>query len=232
VSGGGGNLGTAALDVTAPNIVGTVVVTGGGAIIGSPSNGDPLLGALGFNGGPGMATLAPAPGSPALTRGVSCPAVDERGVARPTGLCDLGAFQRSAAPSVTPPIPILAIPHPDLSILRVTVSGRGKLRIIVRTTGAGSLRALATALRPRKPAKHAVKRTVARFTYGATSAMARGPGTLAITVKPSRAATSLLERGKRLKVMITVKFLPTTGGAVTKASTARVKLAKAKRKRK
>jgi len=32
--------------------------------------------------------------------GSGCPAVDERGVARPRRLCDLGAFQRSAAPAV------------------------------------------------------------------------------------------------------------------------------------
>ena len=61
---------------------------------------DPLLGALAFNGGPGMQTLALRAGSPALAVGSGCPAVDERGVARPPGHCDLGAFQRSAAPAV------------------------------------------------------------------------------------------------------------------------------------
>jgi len=61
---------------------------------------DPLLGALAFNGGPGMQTLALQAGSPALAVGSGCPAVDERGVARPPGHCDLGAFQRSAAPAV------------------------------------------------------------------------------------------------------------------------------------
>ena len=65
---------------------------------------NPLLGALAFNGGPGMQTLALQAGSPALAVGSGCPAVDERGVARPPGHCDLGAFQRSAAPAVAPAV--------------------------------------------------------------------------------------------------------------------------------
>ena len=65
---------------------------------------NPLLGALAFNGGPGMQTLALQAGSPALAVGLGCPAVDERGVARPPGHCDLGAFQRSAAPAVAPAV--------------------------------------------------------------------------------------------------------------------------------
>ena len=48
------------------------------------------------NGGP-VQTAALQPGSPAIGKGVSagCPTTDARGVARPSGSCDVGAFQLS-----------------------------------------------------------------------------------------------------------------------------------------
>jgi hypothetical protein len=54
----------------------------------------PLLGPLADNGGP-TDTLALLPGSPAINAGGSagCPATDQRGVPRPKGHCDIGAFQ-------------------------------------------------------------------------------------------------------------------------------------------
>ena len=57
-------------------------------------NTNPLLGPLANNGGP-TDTLALLPGSPAITAGGSagCPATDQRGVPRPPGHCDIGAFQ-------------------------------------------------------------------------------------------------------------------------------------------
>ena len=56
---------------------------------------DPLLGALGAYGG-GTQTLPLLPGSAAIDTGndTSCPATDQRGVARPQGThCDLGAYE-------------------------------------------------------------------------------------------------------------------------------------------
>ena len=55
---------------------------------------NPLLGPLANNGGP-TNTLALLPGSPAINAGGSagCPATDQRGVPRPPGHCDIGAFQ-------------------------------------------------------------------------------------------------------------------------------------------
>jgi hypothetical protein len=55
---------------------------------------DPMFGALADNGGP-TPTLALLPGSPARdAAGTSCPAVDQRGQARPAGAdCDAGAFE-------------------------------------------------------------------------------------------------------------------------------------------
>lgn len=58
---------------------------------------NPLLGPLANNGGP-TDTLALLPGSPAINAGGSagCPATDQRGVPRPPGHCDVGAFQLAA----------------------------------------------------------------------------------------------------------------------------------------
>jgi len=53
--------------------------------------GDPRLGPLGAHGGP-TETAVPGAGSPALGAGASCPASDQRGVARPSA-CTLGAVE-------------------------------------------------------------------------------------------------------------------------------------------
>ncbi len=54
---------------------------------------DPRLGRLAANGGPTM-TQALLPGSPAINGATSCPDHDQRGVARPRGRCDIGAYER------------------------------------------------------------------------------------------------------------------------------------------
>jgi CSLREA domain-containing protein len=117
VANGGGATNDIASDqstylVTAPSGSSAVVHTGQSDIVttsvydqengqsdGVPLSGDPKLGALGFHGGPGMETVAPTAGSPALASGSGCPAVDERGVARLSGECDIGAVQ-PAAPTI------------------------------------------------------------------------------------------------------------------------------------
>ena len=61
---------------------------------------DPLLLALADNGGFSQ-TMALQAGSPAIDAGSGCPAVDQRGVARPAGpACDIGAYE---APGAAPP---------------------------------------------------------------------------------------------------------------------------------
>jgi len=66
---------------------------------------DPRTGLLAFNGGP-TPTTALLAGSPALNAGnpaapgggaLACEAVDQRGVARPAGGCDIGAFEATTA---------------------------------------------------------------------------------------------------------------------------------------
>jgi len=53
---------------------------------------DPMLGAIGSNGGP-TPTMLPQAGSPALGIGQSCPATDQRGDARPASNCTAGAVE-------------------------------------------------------------------------------------------------------------------------------------------
>ena len=86
-----GNVGT----VTAFNQTGDLTGTGA-----APLN--PMLGALGNNGGPTQ-THALLPGSPAINAGTStgAPATDQRGVSRPQGAAvDIGAFELIANPLI------------------------------------------------------------------------------------------------------------------------------------
>jgi hypothetical protein len=53
---------------------------------------DPMLAALGANGGP-TPTMLPQVGSPALGIGQACPATDQRGVTRPSAACTSGAVE-------------------------------------------------------------------------------------------------------------------------------------------
>jgi hypothetical protein len=55
---------------------------------------DPKLAAPAANGGPTL-TMMPGPASPALKAGRGCEPVDQRGAARSTAVCDLGAVQRT-----------------------------------------------------------------------------------------------------------------------------------------
>lgn len=64
--------------------------------IGSDLSGDPKLGMIGLNGGV-TETLVPQSASPAIgaADGATCPAVDQRGVARPIGgACDIGSVEQ------------------------------------------------------------------------------------------------------------------------------------------
>jgi hypothetical protein len=66
---------------------------------------DPLLGALGGNGGP-TSTMALAEGSPAIDAGdpAPCPTTDQRGVARPQRSgCDVGALELEPSSAAPPP---------------------------------------------------------------------------------------------------------------------------------
>ncbi|HEY5316743.1 MAG TPA: choice-of-anchor Q domain-containing protein [Solirubrobacteraceae bacterium] len=108
VADGATNDATATAVASSPNIVDSSpaagTAPGTGTISGTPLTGNPLLGALANNGGPGMLTMLPGAGSPALKAGTTtnAPMTDERGTARPAaGPIDLGAVQVSAAGATT-----------------------------------------------------------------------------------------------------------------------------------
>lgn len=96
-----------------------------------------LQGALSSNGGPTQ-TLAPAPGSPVLGAGGSCPdptsappnqplTTDQRGEPRPNP-CDIGAFQSQAPRNLTPPaVSGRAAPGATLICSQGTWTGDGVL---------------------------------------------------------------------------------------------------------
>jgi hypothetical protein len=89
---------------------GTSGIAAGGDLGGNHFGVDPLLGPLQDNGGP-TATMALQSGSPAigngastsLVPGLSVPATDQRGDARPANSSDIGAFQ--TPPQAPPPPP-------------------------------------------------------------------------------------------------------------------------------
>jgi hypothetical protein len=107
------NVAVAASSADASNIVVSDFVTSGATLVGTPLAANPLLGPLANNGGPGMLTMLPATGSPALGAGTAtgAPATDERGTARPSGgPIDIGAVQVSTPPAPGPagPVPVVA----------------------------------------------------------------------------------------------------------------------------
>ena len=85
---------------------------------------DPVLGALADNGGPTL-THGLLPGSPAINAGddADCPATDQRGAARPTAACDIGAYEFGALP---PSVPSLS--QSALVGLAVALAGLAYLR--------------------------------------------------------------------------------------------------------
>jgi CSLREA domain-containing protein len=93
----------------APTDGGHNIAFGGGCPAGF-SGGDPMLAPLQDNGGP-TSTMALGAGSAALDQlpvGGSCPASDQRGVARPQGpACDIGAYELAPLP-IPAPGPITA----------------------------------------------------------------------------------------------------------------------------
>lgn len=127
------NKASAVASASAANIVVSKSATG--TIDGTPLTANPLLGSLANNGGPGMDTMLPGSGSPALKAGTTTVALptDERGTARPAaGPIDLGAVQVSvgATPPPPPPTPVVvdgaaSSVTPSKATLNATVDPEG-----------------------------------------------------------------------------------------------------------
>ena len=91
--------------------------------VGEIQGGDPLLGPLADNGGP-TATRMPDPASHAIDGGdpATCPATDQRGVARPQGaVCDIGAVEAPAAA-------VTVASSPGRPVVKATPEPRPRIR--------------------------------------------------------------------------------------------------------
>ena len=97
--------GASASSLASPSIIGATAAVRGASSGGSPITSNPQLGSLQVNGS-GPATMAPGPSGSAVGAGSSCDATDQRGVARPSSGCTLGALQAQAQSisfTTTPP---------------------------------------------------------------------------------------------------------------------------------
>jgi len=87
----------------------------------------------------------------------------------------------------------------------------GRITLTVAASGAGKLDALASVK------KNALLLSgKGRSTYGKASATLSGAGTAKLTIKPSKAATRILARGRTLKVRVVLTLMPTGGAASSK----------------
>lgn len=117
--------------------------------------GDAMYGPLRYNGGQ-TPTHNLLPGSPAIGVGGTappdeCPGIDQNGVGRPAGSCDIGAVQ--------------FVPTPKLGIVRIQpkkkVLRRGKARnfvVVVRNTGTGAATQVRVCLKLNKAGRKGLKR--------------------------------------------------------------------------
>jgi hypothetical protein len=153
---------------------------------------DPLLGALGDNGGP-TDTEALLAGSPAIDHGdqVGCPPTDQRGIARPQEMgCDVGAFEF---------VPPNVLPSNAFSFGKVHRNKRkGTATIVVNLPGSGSVSLSGKGVVP-------VKRPLLRFRQVA------GAGPVSLKVSPKRKTKKKLKKRGKAKVTISVTFTPTGG---------------------
>ena len=109
--------GTASLTVAADDLLEAAIFNLGGTVTGSPTIGDPVLGAVQGNGGPTFSRM-PGPTSPAVDAGddAICAAapisgIDQRSFPRPGTDCDIGAIERGA---IGPPTQlVVSIPPTD-----------------------------------------------------------------------------------------------------------------------
>jgi CSLREA domain-containing protein/uncharacterized repeat protein (TIGR01451 family) len=153
---------------------------------GDLENTDPKLGLLADNGGPTFTEL-PALDSPALNAGLagSCPATDQRGVARPQdGACDIGAVERAFSAD-------LAV---SVTLAQPIVPLVGRLTYTIKVTNAGPDTATGVALTNALPANSTVASApTSCVASGATCALgslvAGASATVTLVVDPSKAGS-------------------------------------------
>ena len=109
-------------------------------------------------------------------------------------------------------------------ILGVKVESNGQIVLTLKAPGTGSFSALATAVTGRAAADS--RKTMCRkagrkrkVTYGTGSAMAPGPGTTTVTIKPTKSALGSLKGSHTLRVPVTIVFHPHSGSPTTLTET-------------
>ena len=207
---------------------------------------NPLLAALGNNGGPTQ-TMALGAGSPAIDAGSVdtslCPAADQRGVARPvdgngdgTAACDAGAFEAPAPPPPAPPggggntnppggdppAPIGDLVAPGLTVRgasrQAPLRRRNSVVFKATSTEAGTLVAGGTFKIPGDRRTYRFESVTRVVTAGRT-----------VTIKlliPRRALSGVkrtLRRGRRINVSLTFTATDAAGNKAT--ARRRIKLA-------
>ena len=201
---------------------------------------DPLLGSLTDNGGP-TDTMTLGSSSPALTVGEACDAFDQRGVARPTSHCDLGAYELAAPPAQSTPTTHLEtppagggpsfkpVPTPLLKRTTPTITCRlralkgGAIGLTVSASDSGHLEAIATEERSKAHAAGALVLLPGkeRFGYTAASVDVASGHSAHLVLKPTKAGLAMIRRhhshGWALHVRVTVIF--TIAGGARKTST-------------
>jgi hypothetical protein len=96
---------SAVVNATTPNIVMATSTINGATTNGTPNTANPMLGLLGYNGGPTptMTLMGGSPAQGAGSSGANIPTTDQRGVSR-GNVTDLGSFQQTngqATPTAT-----------------------------------------------------------------------------------------------------------------------------------
>ncbi|HEX6020540.1 MAG TPA: ELWxxDGT repeat protein [Solirubrobacter sp.] len=219
------NTGTAVVTGSiVPTCVGAVTDGGGNTGCGV----DPLLGPLADNGGP-TRTHAPLPGSPAIDAAAACPALDQRGIARPldgngdgVARCDAGAVEAPAAAAIAAPVPgpPTVIFEPPVSRPATGITG---LRLTL--TVSGSTIRLGTA---KNPPTAFTTQTLTTTRAGASAVLARGStripagGKRRLTLKLTKAGKRQLKR-KTLRLRLRIVATGPDGARATITRTVKVK---------
>jgi hypothetical protein len=132
------------------NVAGQIAANGD--LGGNKFNTNPMLGPLADNGGPTQ-TLALLPGSPAIGAGTSTsllgdiPTTDQRGLPRPPGAPDIGAFQVQPPPAPTPDAERAFV----VSLVTKRVGKKNVLLVVERFADNGAVKAVFRA--PFQPGK-------------------------------------------------------------------------------
>jgi hypothetical protein len=166
---------------------------------------DPLLGALGDNGGP-TDTEALLAGSPAIDTGdpAGCPPADQRGVARPQRLaCDIGAFE------LAPSAPSNAFKFGRLKLNK----HKGTATLTVVVPGPGTLTLGGKGIVNRRPGSRA---------RAAASKAVSVAGNVKLLIKAKGKARRKLGRTGKAKVKAKVTYTPTGGAPNTLTKTVKL----------